>query len=259
LSIRVEHSTSFGRAMQAADDGHRRPDALPYAAAALAVAAAVLGLTWFQTVHPPDALTRDALAVASKRASTGARCCSPFLGAVSTVGIILWGAGAAIAITASSVLRLAGADRRGAALLLTAGLLSAWLALDDGFMLHETYEVRVLGPVSVLQLVPLLGGIAVATVFAWARSPRGAAVFGLAATALGTSAAIDAFIRQTAAVVFVEDAFKFLGICLWTAFLMFKSTELTLQATGGPARADHRARAASGPPNDRAHPDRSAA
>lgn len=62
---------------------------------------------------------------------------SPFLGSLSNLGVLLWCAAAAICLF--SALLLARARRQGGAgrFLLAFGLLTAWLAVDDLFLMHE--------------------------------------------------------------------------------------------------------------------------
>ena len=69
----------------------------------------------------------------------------PFLGVVSHIGVLIWAAAAAICLFTAAVLhRMRQATER-TKLLLVAGLLTAWLTLDDFFMLHEWLFPLVLG------------------------------------------------------------------------------------------------------------------
>ena len=65
-------------------------------------------------------------------------CCHSYYGFVSTAGIILWAATAAVSLFSATLLFLKGAAGRVTMFPLLAGMLTAWIALDDAFMLHET-------------------------------------------------------------------------------------------------------------------------
>ncbi len=64
----------------------------------------------------------------------------PYVGSVSSVGIIFWTAGATVCFFGWAVLRRRPDQRRFAAFLLHFGLVTAVLGLDDLFLLHETAD-----------------------------------------------------------------------------------------------------------------------
>ena len=64
-----------------------------------------------------------------------------YTGAISNLGVLLWAAGAAICLfAAADRRRLGGGERR--TFVLGLGLLTAWLALDDLYLLHEQVILR---------------------------------------------------------------------------------------------------------------------
>lgn len=207
------------------DTPSRALTVVPFALFACAVTALTLSLAWFQTAMHPAELMRDALATATSRAHRGVTCCSPFLGAVSTLGVWLWASTAAISFTGAVVLWVRRADGVRIAMLASAGLLSLWLALDDGFMLHEKHGIKVIGDLGLYRLVSSVLLSCVILCILKLRAFAGVTVLAAALGMLVMSLTIDDYLPQSASTIFVEDSFKFFGICLWTAFFMFKSVE----------------------------------
>ena len=62
---------------------------------------------------------------------------SPFLGSLSNLGVLLWCAGAAISLFTAVLLARAPVQREASRFFRAFGLLTAWLAADDLFLLHE--------------------------------------------------------------------------------------------------------------------------
>lgn len=60
----------------------------------------------------------------------------PFTAIISNLGILLWGAAAAISLFSAFLIR-AQQPKIHSWFLLTAGVLSAWLCFDDGLLFHE--------------------------------------------------------------------------------------------------------------------------
>ena len=92
--------------------------------------AAVVLQPW---IDPAD-LLRDPLAVAELKP---AECCKVYYGAVSNLGVLLWTAGAAIALFGAGLALALGRPAGEAGLLLAAGMLTGFLAIDDLFLVHE--------------------------------------------------------------------------------------------------------------------------
>jgi hypothetical protein len=62
---------------------------------------------------------------------------NPFLGVLSSIGILFWAATAAICFFGFAMLRSAAGERSTPRFLLDAGLITTLLLLDDQFLLHE--------------------------------------------------------------------------------------------------------------------------
>ncbi len=70
---------------------------------------------------------------------------SPFHGLLSSIGVLLWSWTAAIALFCYALLRKSGDKSGFAGFLLTGGLLTFILLIDDFFMLHDWILPRMLG------------------------------------------------------------------------------------------------------------------
>lgn len=165
----------------------------------------------------PSQLTRD---VASAYAL------SPYSGIVSTMGVMLWSAAAAVALAWS---RWICPGTEAGAMLRHAGLVTALLGLDDGLLLHDEI-VPALLPVRGVQYlfyavyVALLGWLLVRHRRLVAQSE----VWLLAAAGAGFAAAVamDVLLPFRAAdgsinevQVCAEDLAKFAGITFWLGYL----------------------------------------
>lgn len=148
---------------------------------------------------------------------------TPLTGAMSAFGIMLWAAAAALAWFSASMLE--GRDR---SFMIAMGSASAFLALDDQFMLHEglPQESWELGQ---LVYVFVYGLAAIGIGFVWRDSFPGP-YLGLLLVALGLfglSMAADAlaeFVEQPFGLqTAVEDSLKFGGIAYWTAFIALRA------------------------------------
>ncbi len=188
----------------------------------------VLAVVAIQTTVPLERLFRDTIAVAEEYPG----CCSVYDGLISNFGILLWWAAASItgfaALTAISL----SCRRYDIIALAMASVFSAWLAMDDLFMLHE----------SVLPLIGLtqpmtyaLYGVLVTVYIAlsWrvilVASPL---LLLMAITTLGASVSIDILADHNLGSVsawlkanlrierLLEDGFKFIGIGSWLCLHM---------------------------------------
>lgn len=149
-------------------------------------------------------------------------------GSLSNLGVLVWWTGAVAAILAGYARRN---DRR-AVPLLAAGVFTAWLALDDLFLLHETFFPRRGVPEDyVVRAYPLL-----AVAYAWLfRDFLRQSEWILIASATGFLAGAIV-IDNTSNVAWWEDSAKFLGIMGWTAFLV-RSALFAVTERSGRARA----------------------
>lgn len=182
---------------------------------AVMVPVAVCLAAYFQPFVPPRLLFLDPL-IAAMEADA---CCKTYLGIVSTIGILLWVATAAVCVFAALMLHAQGANRRLWEFAAMAGLLTAWLALDDAFLVHENIAPK-LG-------IPQTAVLLFIAVFAMAYVAKcwrvivslDAAMFGLAVGFLAASVGIDVVHVSTSDLHFLaEDGAKFAGIVCWSCF-----------------------------------------
>lgn len=161
---------------------------------------------------PVGSLTRDVTTTAGLPAYTGA---------LSSLGILLW--------CATTAICLAGAWLRRSRMLLSASAISGYLMLDDQFQLHEAVLPRLLGIGETA--VYLLLAAAVLTHLLLYRAQILRSTPGwlfLSLGLLGASVGADVMFEhllspsQLAQLgqwsYFVEDGFKWLGICCWSRF-----------------------------------------
>ncbi|GAA4440774.1 hypothetical protein GCM10023188_38460 [Pontibacter saemangeumensis] len=165
-------------------------------------------------------LTRDAISVAEGRF---------YYGLVSNLGILLWCATAAICLFTAVLLKdwKLTYHRN---FLLSGGLLTIVLLMDDFFLLHEAAIPMLLGigEKYVISMYPLLMVLFLAC-FINKILNTGYLVLLSALCFLGLSVLTDAFETKVASETFylLEEGFKFMGIVGW--FYYFTSTCLLVQ------------------------------
>jgi hypothetical protein len=161
---------------------------------------------------PVGSLTRDVTTTAGLPAYTGA---------LSSLGILLWCATTAICLT--------GAWLRRTRMLLSAAAISGYMMLDDQFQLHEAVLPRLLG-IGETAVYLLLAAAVLAHLLLYRaqilRSTPGWLFLSLAL--LGASVGADVMFEHLLAPgqlaqlgqwsYFIEDGFKWLGICCWSRF-----------------------------------------
>lgn len=196
----------------------------------LVIPALLIGLAAVQPWIEPSHLTRDPLAVAAYLSNEGQACCSRYLGALSTVGIILWSATASACILSALVISVLAAPRMQRWFLGLAGGLSLWLVLDDAFMLHEGYSPKLFDMVDLFHFIPMVIMLPVLGAMWISHRPGGLAILIAALALLATSLGIDSFVEQSDDMIFIEDAFKLMGISFWAVFFVTKCVELVAEA-----------------------------
>jgi hypothetical protein len=159
----------------------------------------------------------------------------PLTGAVSHLGVLLWWTAASVSVFVAFLAKRAYRTREAAKYLLWAGLLTAYLAIDDLFMVHEGL-VRLHTPIPQPIMLAL---IAVATAAVLWRFHRliGTTPWPILAVALTMLAAsllldtlasiggyFDVWTMPTIG-VFIEDTFKWMGIVAWATYLVLVSIE----------------------------------
>jgi hypothetical protein len=192
------------------------------------VAPALLVLATLSTGVDPWIVLRDPIA------AMGGSTAQLYYGMLSNVGVIVWAAAAAIClfVAATDGARLSSEGRR---FLLFAGILTSILTIDDLFMVHENADSA---------LVYLPYGLAAAFYlyrFGNLILSLDPALIIAAVAFMGMSVATDLMIElreqwhsssrsdvgggrdrpersPSLGVGFLEDVFKFLGICCWSVF-----------------------------------------
>ena len=198
--------------------------------AALGFAAVVTAVVVFQPLVPPSWLFRDPLYVAA----VSGDCCRSYYGAASNLGVLVWTVGASVAAAAAFVLWRRGADRNETLFFAAAAILTGAVAVDDLYMVHEIVLPRLGVPQTLILAAYGAAGVAYLVVFRKRLLASGGWAFLLAIVALGLSIGVDAVIKhQPEAIMVAEDAAKFFGSCLWSAF----HVRIALEALEGDRRA----------------------
>lgn len=183
-------------------------------------------------VDPAD-LLRDPLAVAELRQP---ECCKIYYGAVSSLGVLIMMSAAAICLFAA-LLSLSRQNNTAARMLAMAGLFTAWIALDDLFLVHE----NVLPAFGIPELVTYgmfaAYGLVYVALF-WREILRhNFILFGIAGCFLATSVLIDFVFHNDSVVrLMVEDGSKLVGICAWAGFHVMAAWNMLQNADDDTAR-----------------------
>ncbi len=145
----------------------------------------------------------------------------PYYGAVSNLGVLIWGVGGAIAVFSAAVLRARRANGELGWFLLASGLWTMVLAADDLFLLHETIlphylaipQNLVLGAYAVL-------GVAYLIRFWKMMAQTDWLLIGIAFAGLGLSVVFDTVLKplEFSQQSLLEDGSKLIGIVSWTAY-----------------------------------------
>lgn len=186
-----------------------------YHAAVVALPVAVSLGAYFQPFVAPRFLFIDPL-VAAAEIDT---CCTTYLGIVSTFGVIMWFATAAVCLFAAVVLHAQRATRDIVVFALMAGLLTGWLAVDDAFLVHENIAPKL----GIPQTAVILSIVIMALLYVlrcWRTIISiDPIMFGLAGAGLAASVGLD--LVQTSSFdlySLFEDGAKFIGIVCWSVF-----------------------------------------
>ncbi len=150
-----------------------------------------------------------------------------YFGFLSNVGVLLWWGTAVVCVLAGGIVWKLGARRKGQ-IAVAVGLLTAWLALDDLFLLHEDVLPRaLLLPEELILVVYALVAVGVL----WsvlALLQRDTRILLAAAVLLFFVSTVVDFYGSWAdtTLYFYEDALKFLGIVTWSVTFAFVSLRL---------------------------------
>jgi hypothetical protein len=153
----------------------------------------------------------------------------PLVGVISVLGVLMWTSAAAVTIMAASL--VTGRDR---SFLLAIGLLSAWFAIDDQFMLHDSPLLESI-PGGKQAYAVAYGTLVLVLAARLGRSIPGRhdSILALAVTLLGMSVLAD-LISDTLGFhglgqLIIEDSLKFTGICYWATFAALRARVLVLR------------------------------
>jgi len=186
---------------------------------ALVPALAVFGLLSMQPWVPMASLIRDPVAIFDGHF---------YHGLVSNIGVLLWCATAAISVFRGAENWHAG-FRRSGAFLLSGGILTAMLLLDDFFLAHEQIVPRFTRLPEKIALAFYPVAITVYIAAYWREIVRADAILFLLSLALfAVSSLIDVGFDyhfyeapaglEVSASVILEEGAKFIGIAAWAAF-----------------------------------------
>ncbi|WP_156811898.1 hypothetical protein [Robiginitomaculum antarcticum] len=163
-------------------------------------------------------------------------CCHIYYGFISNLGIFLWISTAAIALFSALIFFLNPRLKPFFGFALSSGLLSAWLGLDDAFLLHEVAFPEL----GVPQLFVLFIYVALAGVYGLIslRVIMSAEfwILVLAAIGVGTSLGLDTLLHSIEDnIVIMEDSAKFFGIFSWFTFHAVTLARIFLTKYSDPA------------------------
>ena len=162
----------------------------------------------------------------------------PLAGFLSSLGALVWCVTASVCLFAATILRRTEL-RSTFWFLLSSGLLSAYLLLDDLFQFHEDLADRYFGLPEEAIIAAL--GTALVVYFITFRHDIGRTDFGILLLAVGFFAAsvfIDDFLEGAVpngyGVDFLEDGAKWLGIVCWCSYFARTSYQLVVGASRHP-------------------------
>lgn len=196
---------------------YSRADYFRFAALVGAPPLIVLVITFLQPVAAPAALLRDPMAIARDPEL----CCAYYSGAVSNLGVLLWAAAASIAAFAAS-LTPAKDTRR---FLIATSAVTAFLMIDDLFMLHEEALPQLGAPEPVVYAFYLAGAAAYGLVYFRRILGERAALAILAAFAMAASLIEDQTKILWPIHDFVEDGAKLVAVYCWFLFVSMRSRD----------------------------------
>lgn len=146
-------------------------------------------------------------------------CCHSHFGFVSTAGVILWAATAAVSLFTASVLLTCGKRFQVAMFPLSAGMLTGWIALDDAFLLHETVLPAFGVSQNVVITIYILLALSYFSLNFTQILKHDFWLLAMGAYGLAVSVMVDVvFHSLNPTVVLLEDSAKFFGIFCWASF-----------------------------------------
>jgi len=176
---------------------------------------------------PLSLLTRDPVEVLNAPA---------YYGAVSSIGILIWSASAAVCFFGAAVVWRTSRNPEGTSFLAATGLLTAWLVLDDVLMLHDVILPGVLG---FRQRYVLVAYVVIVSLYLFRfrrvifKSEYPILFFALSFFGLSVLSDTVQTRMNFAWHHHLEDGCKLMGIVGWTVFsarMAFQRVFLTLEA-----------------------------
>ena len=163
----------------------------------------------------PKWMFLDALTAAEQ----APKCCTGYFGFVSTLGVMIWVATAAILLFFGSVFWLTGRNRELSLFALSGGVLTGWLAIDDAYRVHENF----LPSLGVPQDAVIIAYAVLALVYiaySWrVILSNDFWILIVGGGGLVASIFVDMVFHSLAAnFVVLEDGAKFFGIFCWMSF-----------------------------------------
>lgn len=160
---------------------------------------------------PPGELTPDPNSVAEQ---------ATYVGIISTLGVMAWGAIVAACLLAGAVLHAIGGERTRVRFMLTTAAFALIIGVDDAAMFHENVAPDTLG-VPELAVIMLFGALALAWVVAsWSELRRSDVVLLLVT---GACFAASVMVDQLFAERVVEDFFKYVGLVTFVAWAFLEA------------------------------------
>lgn len=159
---------------------------------------------------------------------------APYAGLFSHLGVLALATAGAISIFAAQLLRQGGRQRL---MLLCAGLLSLWLAVDDLFMLHERVLPRLVGlPENVTLAIYVVLALGLMRLIGAALLTRRHLGLWVAGGFLVVMLVTDMLFEvATSASFLVEETAKFAGFVLWATFWIAEARSVLLDEIRQPA------------------------
>ncbi len=192
-------------------------DYLCFAALVFGPPLGVMAAAFLQPFAEPTALLRDPMAVARDPEL----CCDYYSGAVSNLGILLWAAAAAIAAFAASLTSAKDMRR----FFIATSAVTAFLMIDDLFMLHEEALPGIGAPEPVVYAFYLAGAAIYGAVYSRRILAGRAALAILAALAMAASLIEDQTKLLWPIHDFVEDGAKLGAIYCWFLFVVLRARD----------------------------------
>ncbi len=162
----------------------------------------------------------------------------PFTGIISNIGVLIWCATSTICLF-SGVFLWRFKQRKEAIFLISSGVLTFILLIDDFFMFHD-YILRSFKAFKIKQTItyPLYILLTLWYVKSFLKlilTKTNYFILGMAFTFLGLSMGLDFFMEDTNLKYFIEDALKFVGIFSWLVYFARSSYVLILDALSKPS------------------------